>query len=70
MMGRMVFSNDRTGMLIVRLWIEGSSQTGFRARVTRTLDTTGPEHAVAVTAAPDDIYSIVRTWVEEFTTTD
>lgn len=66
----MVASNDRTGMLIIRLWIEGSSRTGFRARVTRTLDTNGPEHAVAATATPDDIYSMVRTWVEEFTSID
>lgn len=58
--------NDRTGMLIVRLWIEGVSSTGLRARITRTLDTTGPEHSVAVAATPDDVYSIVRGWVEEF----
>jgi hypothetical protein len=59
-------SSDRTGMLIVRLWIEGSPQTGLRARITRTLDTSGPEHAVAIAATADDVYAIVRTWVEEF----
>ena len=57
---------DRTGILIVRLWIEGTADGGLRARITQTHDTTGPEQAMASAATPDDIYSVVRTWVETF----
>lgn len=59
-------TSDRTGILIVRLWIEGNAREGFRARITRTLDSTGPEQEMATAAAPEDIYTVVRTWVEAF----
>ncbi len=57
---------DRTGILIVRMWIEGNAHEGFRARITRTLDATGDEQGMATAATPDDIYAVVRTWVESF----
>lgn len=59
-------SSDRTGILIVRLWIEGNALEGFRARITQTLDSTGPDQAMSTTANPEDIYAVVRTWVEAF----
>lgn len=59
-------SSDRTGILIVRLWIEGNSSDGFRARITQTLDSTVTEKAMAVAANPEDVYAVVRTWVESF----
>jgi hypothetical protein len=59
-------SSDRTGILIVRLWIEGNALEGFRARITQTLDSTGPERSMATAAKPDDLYAVVRTWVEAF----
>jgi hypothetical protein len=59
-------SPDRTGILIVRLWIEGNGLAGFRARITRTLDSEGHEQEVAVAAAPDDVYAVVQGWVEAF----
>jgi hypothetical protein len=57
---------DRTGILIVRVWIEGTTLEGFRSRITRTLDSAGAEHEVAVAAAPDDVYAVVQTWVQAF----
>jgi hypothetical protein len=59
-------ASDRTGILIVRIWMEGSARDGLRARITRTLDATGPEQAGATAATPEDIYASVRTWVEAF----
>lgn len=59
-------SSDRTGILIVRLWIEGNARDGFRARVTHTLDSTGSERAMATAADPEDVYELVRAWVEAF----
>ena len=66
---RVAISNaDRTGILIVRLWIETDPVTGLRARITQTLDTTETEQHVKTVSTTTDIYSIVRTWVESFVT--
>jgi hypothetical protein len=63
-------SSDRTGMLILRLWIEGNPSDGFRARITQTLDATGPEQAMATAGNPEDVYAVVRRWVETFVNTN
>jgi hypothetical protein len=60
------FASDRTGILILRLWIEANVREGFRARITQTLDSAGTEQAMATAANPEDIYAVVRTWVEKF----
>lgn len=57
-------SAERTGYLIVRLWIEGNHRDGLRARITHTLDSTGDEHEMTTVATPEGIYSVVQTWVE------
>jgi antitoxin component HigA of HigAB toxin-antitoxin module len=57
--------SDRTGILILRLWIEEDAHEGLRARITQTLDS-GDEQAMATAADPEDIYAVVRTWVEAF----
>lgn len=57
---------DRTGVLILRLWIEANHETGLRARITQTLDTMSTEHSVAVASSTEDICSVVRSWVDEF----
>jgi len=59
-------SSDRTGILIVRLWIEGNAREDFRARITQTLDSASPEQAMATAANPEDVYAVVKTWVETF----
>jgi hypothetical protein len=59
-------SSDRTGILILHLWIEAAADEGFRARITQTFDSAGPEQAMATAATPEDIYSVVQTWVEAF----
>ena len=50
----------------MRLWIEGSALGGFRARITQTLDSADAEQAMATAANPEDVYAVVRTWVEAF----
>lgn len=57
---------DRTGVLIVRLWIETNHQRGLRARITQTLDTMTGEESVAVAASADDICAVVKRWVDDF----
>lgn len=58
---------DRTGILIVRLWMEPHATDGFRARITQTLDSATDEQKSAMAARPEDVYAAVRTWVEAFT---
>jgi len=60
-------SSDRTGILIVRLWIEANAREGLRARITQTLDSVFPDQARATASTPEEIYAVVRRWVEEFT---
>jgi len=59
-------SPDRTGLLILRLWIEGNAREGFRARITQTLDSAGTERAVAMAGTPGAVYTVVQNWVDEF----
>jgi hypothetical protein len=59
-------SPDRTGLLIVRLWIDGSPHDGLRARITQTLDSAESEQTTGASASPEGIYAAVRTWVEAF----
>lgn len=57
---------NRTGLLVVRVWIEGDSDdAGLRARITQTVDLhSGPEVSVAATS--DDVYAAVRGWLEAY----
>lgn len=57
---------DRTGILIVRLWMEPHPDGGLRARITHTLDASTPDHGTASAGTPEGIYTLVRTWVEAF----
>lgn len=56
--------------MVVRVWIESSAREGFRARITHTLDSTGHESVIAAAADPEDIYAVVRSWVEAFVDQD
>lgn len=59
-------SPDRTGVMIVRLWIEPKHEAGLRARITSTLDATDVEHSVAAGASADEICDVVKEWVDAF----
>ena len=61
---------DRTGVLLIRLWIEGNSADGFRARITQSLDSSSPDHTLTTTAVPKDVYATVQSWVEAFVESD
>lgn len=54
---------QRTGILILRVWLEGDRPDNFRARVFRTI---GPYQAppLALSAA-DDVRSAVQEWLDE-----
>jgi 16S rRNA G1207 methylase RsmC len=58
---------ERTGVLVVRAWLEDATDEGLRARITHTLDVARPGETVIVTARREEVYAAVRSWLEEFT---
>jgi len=64
--GPVTRSSDRTGLLIVRLWVEHDSRVGFRARITQSLDSSSVEQAMTMAVSPEDVYAVVQAWVEAF----
>ena len=67
MMGMKYPLLDRTGVLIIRLWIEDSHEFGLRARITQSaLNSAATEESVAVAASVEDICAAVKQWVEAF----
>jgi hypothetical protein len=64
-----ILDQDRSASLLLRVWLE-SGTDDFRARLT-TLDTSpgeagGAEVAVAVASSPDEVITVVRTWLTTF----
>lgn len=59
-------TSDRFGTLVVRAWIEVSAETGFRARVMHSTDSGTRGESTSTAGTPEDLYAIVRTWVETF----
>lgn len=62
--------NSRTGMFIIRAWLEEGSAEPLRAHITLTNDVeNGIEHAVTVTRA-DEVTNLVAAWIREVTDYD
>jgi hypothetical protein len=59
-------STDRTGLLILRVWVDGQPSDGLRVRITQTFDSSGKEQAVAMAGSSDDACSVVREWIAAF----
>lgn len=59
---------ERTGVIIIRVWLEADGENGFRARVTavRDLETNDVDDAVASNV--DEVVDIVQRFVSSFTT--
>jgi hypothetical protein len=60
--------SERSGTLILRVWVEDGQPDRLRARILRV---TGPDPAspIAVTSV-DDVLSAVRGWLEEVVNPD
>jgi hypothetical protein len=64
-----ILDQNRSASLLLRVWLE-SGTDDFRARLT-TLDTSpgeagGAEVTVAVASSPDEVITVVRTWLTTF----
>jgi hypothetical protein len=58
---------NRTGLLIVRVWLEGDSGSdALRARITQTVDLLEGAAVVTAAATTDDVYATVRDWLEAY----
>ena len=60
-----VLPAERTGVVVVRIWLEPGHDDGLRARVTATDLATNRETSAAA-ASVDEIVRIVRAWIESF----
>lgn len=61
----MVPQAERTGVMVVRIWIEGDG-CGLRARLTATDDISSGEETTTTAATLEDVLDVVRRWVEAF----
>ena len=58
--------SDRTGILILHLWIDAGASEGFRARITQKFDSCESGGTISAAADPEGVYAAVRTWVAGF----
>jgi hypothetical protein len=56
---------ERTGVLVLRAWVEANSDNGLRVRITRTTPGGTTEAVISAAATVDDVCTIVRSWLEE-----
>src|SRR5262249_8419524 len=61
------WEDERSGVLVVRLWLEGGSPGGLRARISGSGSTGMADGPIATAATPEGITAVVRGWVEGFT---
>jgi hypothetical protein len=62
---RAVPSGERTGVLVLRVWIEAGTDE-FRARITADDELGSGERVTAVAATMEEILEFIRSWVHEF----
>lgn len=53
----------RTGVLVIRAWLENGEPATLRARITWTLDVSRHEKGAASAGRPDEIEQAVRSWL-------
>jgi hypothetical protein len=59
---------ERVGVLVIRAWTENNSESGLRARITRTLDIAARDDIVTAAATVEEICADVRAWLHELRT--
>jgi hypothetical protein len=57
---------ERTGVLVIRAWIESNGQDGLRARITWTLDVTEQGEVSTAASTPEAITEVVAEWLRAF----
>jgi hypothetical protein len=57
---------ERTGVLVIRVWIEPGAGGGIRARITRTLDVAERDEVATAASTPEEITRTVGDWLDAF----
>jgi hypothetical protein len=59
---------ERTGVVVLRVWIEPDRTpgSGLRVRITKTADVSTPESVTVAVATIDDAIAVVRRFLEAF----
>ena len=60
-----VAARERSGVLVLRVWIEAGSDE-FRARITAENELGSGERVTAVAGSLDEILQFIRKWVDAF----
>ena len=60
----------RTGVLIIRLWVEDSRGQSVRARIIQSMDITAEEPLASSASTVEDIVRKVREWMDAFITAE
>jgi hypothetical protein len=56
---------ERTGVLVLRAWVEPDDEARLRVRVTRTIRGCTAEPVSSASATVEGVCAIVRDWLEE-----
>lgn len=56
----------RTGVLIIRLWVEDAPGQNVRARIIQSMDITAEEPVATSAATVEDIVGKVHDWLDAF----
>ena len=62
-------SQERTGVLLLRVWADESDRR-LRARITHVLDITTAQERVVMAGSVEEIEKAVRAWLVEFSPSD
>ena len=58
--------SERTGVLVLRVWIEAGSDSGLRARITTEDELGSRERVSAVAGSVEQVVQFVEQWVKGF----
>jgi len=61
-----VASAERSGVLVLRVWIETGAEPGLRARILHEQQLGSGERASLTASAVDEIVEIVSRWLRQF----
>jgi hypothetical protein len=59
-------ASERTGALVIRIWVEQSPLPNLKARVTRTIDVASDEEVTTGATSAEEIEAIVHAWLDSF----
>jgi hypothetical protein len=59
-------ASERTGALVIRIWVEQSPLPNLKARITRTIDVAADEEVTTGATSTEEIEAIVHAWLDSF----